>query len=414
MSPLITELNKSKIMKGQFYSIIAMLIVVPMFLFTVHYATYSERLGDTVSDRIISDQLSQLEYSVELDTEKAMEISTRRAILALTNYVVNSGEFLADADANITQVMLTGELNGSQDFMMINNTMPNWSERISGKPVDFNVVLEYGNISVENNDGFSLLVGMDINITVSDKLYRAKIVKEGLRKYVTVSVIGIEDPIFPLNTQGFVRRMIRKADPSHVNMNVVTGSSNSSGTCSGPVTFNKSEVDDSKILVAENLTGVTYTNHLGIILEDEDNLTGDVDCWVTGNGSAVSLVEEAIASGYDVIYIDDETKSAWSMPVAETLPERYYYRGEGPTFLQRLEGDYTPSQDGIFTFIYVPEIQEQALPIYDYSRVAYRYFSDEGDCYQVNNMDEWFGIDGTDAPELNLTDMLTGTSCVVS
>ncbi len=401
-------------MRGQFYSIIALLIVVPMFLFTVHYVTYSEKLSETVSDRLISDQLHQLEYSIQLDTEKAMEISARRALLGLTNYVLNSGEFLTDSGANITQLMLTGELNGTQDFMMINNTMPNWSERISTKPVDFNVFLEYGNISVENNDGFSLLVGMDMNITVTDKLYRAKIVKEGLRKYVTVSVVGIEDPVFPLNTQGFVRRMIREADPSHVNMNVVTGSSNSSGTCSGPVTFNKSEDDDSKILVTGNLTGVTYSNHLGIILEDEDNLTGDLGCWVTGNGSAVALVTEALASGYDVIYIDDETKSAWSMPVAENLQDRYYYSGDGPTLLQRLEGNYTPSENGIFTFIYVPEIQEQALPVYGYSRVAHRYFSGEGDCYQVNNMDSWFGIDGTDAPELNLTDLLTVTSCVVS
>ncbi len=401
-------------MKGQFYTIIALLIAIPMFLFVTNYLTYSENLGDTISDRVISDQLNQLVYSIELDTTKAMEIAGRRAVLTVTNYVIKYGEFVSDATANITTLMIDGEINGTPDYMMLNNTMPNWSQRIVSNPVNFDVVLEYGNISVENHDGFSVTIGMDINITATDKQKRVKIVKTNMRKYITVSVLGLEDPFFPLNTQGFVRRIIRHADPAYANMNVVEGSANSSGTCSGQVTFNKSEDDDTKILVAENLTGVTYSNHLGIILEEDDNLTSHVACSVTGNNSAVSLVSDVLTYGYDVIYIDGGTKSAWSMPVAESLPERYYYRADGPTFLQRLEGNYTPSPDGIATFIYVPELQEQAFPVEDYSRTAYRYFSGDGDCYQVNNMPGWFGMDGSDAQKLNLTDLLTATPCIVS
>ncbi len=403
-------------MKAQFYSIIAILIAVPIFMFTVSFLTYSEKLSDTVSDRVISDQLSQLEYSIELDTTKAMEVSGRRALLSATNYVINSGEPLDDSVANITQLMLIGYINETEDFLMINNTMPNWSQRISSNPVNFNVHIQYGNVSVEDYEGFYIRIGMDINITVTDKLDRVSIEKTNLRRYVTVSVNGLEDPMFPLETQGFIRRIIRQADPPYSNRNVVTGSANSSGSCSGMVTFNKSENDNTKILVANNLSYVTFDNHLGIILEDEENLTDETDiiCFNTGNDSAVSLVSDAIASGYETVYIDDATRSVWSMPVAETLPERYYYRIDGPTFLQRLEGDYTPSPGGIATFIYVPELQEQAMPVSDYSRVAYRYFSGDGDCYQVGNMDEWFGIDSGDAQELNLTDLLTSNPCVVS
>jgi hypothetical protein len=401
-------------MKGQFYSIIALLISIPIFIFTVHYLTYSENLSERVSDIVISDQIKQLEHSIELDSIKAVEISGRRAILAVTNHVINSGEFVSDAKENITALMLNGEINGSQDFMMINNTMPNWSARISSKPVNFNVALGYGNISVEQNDAFSIKIGMDINMTLTDKLDRVKIEKTNMRKYVTVTILGLEDPFFPLNTNGFIRRIIREADPTHVNMNVVTGSVNSSGSCSRVVTFNKSEDDNTKILVANNLTGIQYDRHLGIILEDEDDLSGeDLACYITGNGSSVSLVTNAIASGYDKIYIDNNTKSAWSIPLADNIPERYYYTVDGPTFLQRLEGNYTPSANGIATFIYVPELQEQAFPIQDYSRVAYRYFSDDGDCYQVENMDEWFGLDNSDISKFNMTGLLTADSCVV-
>ncbi len=398
-------------MKAQFYSLISLLLAVPMLLFTVNYLGYTEQIGEVVSDRVISDQINQLVHSIEVDTTKAMEISGRRALLAATNHVINSGEFLDDSVENLTMLMLQGRINGSEAFLMLNNTMPNWSERISSKPVDFEVALSYGNISIENLDGFSIRVGMDLSITVNDIMKESKIEKSGVRKYVTISLAGLEDPIFPLETQGFIRRMVVPADPGYVGMNVVTGSQNSSGTCSGDVTFNKSEDDDTKILVAENLSSVTYGYHLGIILEDEANLSGDVSCWVTGNGSAVSLVTSAIESGYETIYIDQGTKSAWSLPVSENLAERYYYEAEGPTFLQRMEGNYTPSPNGIVTFIYVPELLEQAFPVSSYSRAAYRYFSDDGECYKVENTEGWFGMDSSDAAKFNITDLLTASPC---
>jgi hypothetical protein len=195
-------------------------------------------------------------------------------------------------------------------------------------------------------------------------------------------------------------------------MNAVTGSVNSSGTCLGPVTFNKSLDDNTKILVAENLTGVVFSRHLGIILEDEDNLTVQIACSLTGNGSAVTLIDDIITStGYENIYIDELTESAWSMPGAERLGERYYYRGDGPDFLQRLEGNYSPSANGIVTFVYVPELEEQAFVVDGYSRVAYLYFSGQGGCQKVRNTPDWFGIDNTHAGEFNVTDLTTGDPC---
>jgi hypothetical protein len=400
------------VMKAQFYSIIALVITLPIFIFTVNFLTYSQRISYSVADRVISDQINQLVGSLELDTEKAMEICGRRALLAATNYVIEGGIPLDDASANITTLMLKGTINGTADFMMINNTMPNWSQRISSKPVNFDVTLEYGNVSIESSNGFSLTLGMDLNVTVCDKLQIAKIEKVNLRKLVTISLLGLEDPFFPMNTQGFIRRIIRRASPSHFSLNLVDGSANSSGSCSGDVTFNKSLDDDTKILVAENVTGVVFSRHMGIILEDEENLTGDIDCYLTGNSSAVDIVNGTVTStGYETVYIDGLTKWAWSMPGAEKLQERYYYPGNGPDFLKRLEGDYTPSANGIVTLIYVPELEEQAFEIDDYSRVAYLYFSGQGGCEKVRNTPEWFGIDSSHADEFNVSDLTTGESC---
>ena len=308
--------------------------------------------------------------------------------------------------------MTTGTINGSYSFLLENNTMPNWSQRISAKPVNFDVVLEYGNISVENNDGYSLKVGMDINITVSDSLGKARLERRNVRNYVTISLVGLEDPMFPLNTQGFVRRTIRKPPLSDAWKRLVSSPTYAYGGCAGPVTFNTSEDDDTKILVAQNLTGVVFSRHLGIILDESDNLSGQIGCYFTGNASAYDIISAfSDGSGSPLVYMDGDGLSVWSAPAASDLAERYYYSAGGPDFLQRLEGDYTYNPDGLSTFIYVPEFEEQALPVKSRSRVAYRYFSDVGSCSQVNGMPAWFGMDSTDASRFGVGDLLTATPC---
>jgi len=399
-------------MRGQFYSIIAILITLPVLLFTLQYLTYSQKITYGVSDRVISDQLHQLVASIEFDTKKAMEISGRRAIIAATDTVLNSGVPLTNAKANITALMLQGRINGTDNFMMINNTMPEWSYRITSNPVNFDVSLQYGNISVENYDGFSLRIGMDFNLTVTDRLKISKIEKLNSHKFVTVSIAGIEDPIFPLNTQGFVRRIIRPASPPYFVQRILIASSNSSGNCSGVVTFNKSECDTSKILAADTQAGVVFACYSGVILGDSRNLTGQTGCYVTGNSSSVSLVNQTVtSSGYSTVYLDGISRSVWSMPGPGILADKYYYRGNGPDFLMRLEGNYSPSGSGILSFIYAPEFEEQALPVDAYSRVDYLYFSGQGGCEKVRNTPDWFGIDSEHAAEFNITELLTGGSC---
>jgi len=399
-------------MDGQFYSMVALIITIPIIMFVVSYISYSQKFGGHVADRVISDQLHQLTTSVELDTAKAMEICGRRAVLAAANFVLGGGIPLTDADANLTTLMLAGMINRTASFMMINNTMPNWSQRITSKPVNFDIYLQYGNISIENYDGFSLRIGMDINLTVTDKLGVSRLDRVNSREYVIISIAGIEDPVFPLKTQGFLRRIIRRADQPYFGMRILTATVNSSGSCSARITFNKSECDTSKILVASNLTGVVYSCYAGIILGASYNLSGQSDCYLTGNASAVQLVNDTIvSSGYDTVLIDRETRSAWSLPGAANLSERYYYNGNGPDFLMRLEGNYSPTAKGIVTFAYPPELEEQALPVDNYSRVDYQYFTGQGACITFRAMPEWFGMDGSHAADLNISALLTGNPC---
>jgi hypothetical protein len=387
---------------------IAVALAIPLFVFTVYYVSHSGSLGDAISERVVSDQMKQLADSIELDTAKAVEISGRRALLEATSYVVSSGEPLSDARENITALMLTGSLNGSASFMMQDNTMPNWSARISAKDTNFDVSIAYANLTVENGGGFSILLGIDVNITVTEKLGRARIERVNVRKEAYVSVVGLEDPIFPMETQGFIRRTIRRAPLGYAAQRLLSVPSYAYGNCTGPLTFDKSEVDTTKILAAENLSGVVYARHLGTIISDSDNMSGQTGCYLTGNASAYEILSSFTQAHPDAsVRMDQESKSAWSLPLAEDLQGRYYYAGGGPDFLERLEGRLEESDGGISTFVYVPELEEQALPVTPDSRVEWRYFSGDGDCYQLRGLPAWFGMDTDDAARYGLSDILT-------
>jgi hypothetical protein len=225
-------------------------------------------------------------------------------------------------------------------------------------------------------------------------------------------VVGLEDPIFPMQTQGFIRRTIRQAPLGYAAQRLVYVPTYAYGNCTGPLTFNKSEVDTGKILAADNLSGVVYSRHLGIILSDTDNLSGQTGCYLTGNGSAYEILYAFAQAhpGADV-HVDQVSKSAWSLPLIDYLQGRYYYAGGGPDFLERLEGKLSESGDGVSTFVYVPELEEQALTVTPDSRVEWRYFSGDGDCYQVRGLPAWFGMDADDAEEYGLSALLTSKAC---
>ena len=151
---------------------------------------------------------------------------------------------------------------------------------------------------------------------------------------------------------------------------------------------------------------------MGIILDEADNLSEQIGCYLTGNSSAYVTIHAFISNPESsVVYIDADTMTAWSAPVSTELAERYYYNIGGPDFLQRLEGDYSYSPGGLTTFIYVPELEEQALSVKPRSRAAYRYFSDEGSCNQVSGMPAWFGMDSSDADKFGIDGLLSMASC---
>lgn len=66
-----------------------------------------------------------------------------------------------------------------------------------------------------------------------------------------------------------------------------------------------------------------------------------------------------------------------------------------PSFLQRLEGNFSASENGIESLVYLPRLSSQGIPVEDKCIVDYIYFSSDNPSplYRTNGMQPWFKLD---------------------
>ena len=396
-------------MRGQFYSVIAVFITVTITLFvSLYIASQGSETGRY--EAIVADQIHQVEKSVENDFGKAIVTSGKRAMIAGDDYVVMSGKAIANASAGIRELMENGTIEGNESLLMANNTLANWTKKITDVPVNFRVNISFSGLGVASNSSFAIVASGRLSVSVADELGIANMTKNGEYYEALITVEEAEDPIFTLKTNGVVTRSIRISPYPYRAKKIVAGGANSTGNCSGNVTFNKTDCS-SKILVAENISGVSFGCFSGFVIEDSANLSASSSCFVTGNSSAFEAISQAVSqTGYGFLYLDGNTRSVWHLPIRDEIDNKYYFAGNGPVFLKRLEGDLNETAEGMETIVNLPELQSNQLPIKEnVISVDYIYFGDQDYLgYPVRGLQGWFRLNKTFVDKYGLTELCNG------
>jgi hypothetical protein len=383
------------------YSIIAILLSAPIFLFTAYYITASQTLKFGSEEKVIADQIHEVERSIEDDFIRGVEISGRRALIAAIDYIVTSGFFLDDSKFRIEELMTESTIYGNVSYVMQNNTLADWRSKILNVSTSFDSNLSYYDFSMES-DGFDVKFNIGLNVNVSHR-NRDLAIKRNDTFQGIVSIENIEDPIMTIKTRGYVRRVFKKYPFSFYARKIVEGTGEES--CIGNVTFDSSSMDNEKILVTYN--GSEISGFRGVVAQTTD--IPDVDCYVVGASDAVEKINQTINEiNYTEIYLDNETNAVWSLPINFGLQGNYYYPGDGPNILNRLEGNLTNTSNGIFTFVNTDELQQFGLEVKaNQSVLDYIYFSnDTVGGYLVRGLPSWFRIDIYSAGKFNLTELL--------
>jgi len=94
---------------------------------------------------------------------------------------------------------------------------------------------------------------------------------------------------------------------------------------------------------------------------------------------------------YENHYVEEDDVSNLSEHVDNKL---YAHNPNAPSFLNRLEGNISPSENGIESFVHTPELSKQDLAVKDKSLIDHIYFSEEDlTHFQIEGMPDWFKID---------------------
>ncbi len=387
--------------KAQLYSLIAILIVLPVSLFIGFFLNIQTNKSGFVMERIIADQEHQIAKNIEEDFGRALKIAGRRALLTAINRIIMKGEYLDNSSLRLSELMLNGSLNGTPEALMQNNTIKDWKEKLLQVDTGFVTDVNYSELKITNYDGFNIDFSAVLTINVSHPLNLSRIDKT-FRKHVLVSLSGLEDPVFPLSTTGYVKRVVRRYEYPFYARKIVSGVS--SGNCSGEVTFNSTSPDSEKILVVHDASGVS--GFAGIVSESLNQPA--VSCYIIGAANAVDLINQTIQeSGYDIIHLDNLTDSVWSIPLINGIKNSKYYASKGPNFLQRLEGNLSVSPDnkGMESFV----LLEPGLPVKDnQTRTDYLYFdnSTRTGCYKARwVLEDWIRMSAEEISRYNLTQL---------
>jgi hypothetical protein len=396
-------------MRGQMYSIIAIMIIIPMIIFMVNYVASQSRAAN-IYQKIVSDQIHQVERSAELDFGRALATSGKRALIAGADYVVVNGEPLDDSETRIRELMENGSVFSNESLFMYNNTLDEWVTRILNVGTNFIVELNYTDISISMYNSTQVEMSSELNVSVYDILGSARIDRIGNRYGMNVSLDGIGDPLYVLNTNGLITRVIRLSPYPYRGKELVSGSL-SSGNCQGTISFNVSDSSGQKILVVDNTSGLTPADLAafeGVVIQDPEDLTASVSCFVSGNSSAIDLINDSLSTGYDVINIDNQTNGVWHLPIRDEIASSYYFPGSGPDMLSRMEGSLSGSGIGLESIVDSPALQSYGIPIKpDQVSVDYLYFSnqDYNGC-PVRGLPGWLRLNAGFANTYGVSDLL--------
>lgn len=133
--------------------------------------------------------------------------------------------------------------------------------------------------------------------------------------------------------------------------------------------------------------------------------------------------EVSIENFEDPLYLV-ETSGKLSRNINKTIYEGYYTSGsnvsnltthleegyyaahsDAPSFIDRLEGNFTESnENGIESFVYIPDLSNQGISVKDKTVVDYIYFSTNNpDKSKVEGMPDWFKIDPAHETKYNVS-----------
>lgn len=193
--------------RGIFFTSIVVVILSLFFLTSTFYSSIKER--ESIRDRI--ETMNNLIFSLEKDMSRQVYISSYRAILSIESHILETGEFVADAEALIEEAITNATINNQAVNLMEGFKLSDWNSRVSEIGEKSNLIINYTieNVEAYQEDPWNVKVQMTINLSVSDKSNLASWQKTETIEAL-IPITEFEDPLYLINTNGLVANKITR------------------------------------------------------------------------------------------------------------------------------------------------------------------------------------------------------------
>lgn len=400
--------------------LISMSILVPLHIDAPDRSTTSSRV----------DELYFFTESVHDDIERASSIIGRRALVAATNGVVDNETSLSNPSATIAEAFLNGTVGGNTSQIMVDSTFPDWTSAMEGQAAienyDINISTSLSQISIDETGAFDVQFTINHSFEIEDTRIDTGF-DEGWRETQTmIDTEGVDDALLIIETRG--RRFNRYQACEDIGAEVVSSGTGfeyndtSNGTertwTSGDAyQFTGASLDgiDKKpenVLVTDDLCNYDVNSldrFSGVVSEATTDGTD-----VCGSGEEIDAYIGGIA---DRTTIANETRvvmndaDVWEQYIPDMINNRCYFADStGPSFLDRMAGNYTSTTHGIGSLLDVPDLPPE-LQESNTSAVDHVYFDSESDAGTthaikgISNHQEWFVLDDVHVDQWNLTEL---------
>ena len=198
--------------KAIFYTTAAIALTMVIIASYEIYGSYrlSARM-DVIGTRI--DTINAFIKDVSRDIENGVYIAGYRTLLGMEQYISTNGAFVDDSQTRFTESFVYGTINGQQISLMQDSTFTDWAGRISDKAQKLGIIfnLTVNKINLGQSEPWSVDIGLNLTIRVTDNLNTSSWTKDVYLKK-SISIIGLEDPLYVVNSKGRVTNTITKSN----------------------------------------------------------------------------------------------------------------------------------------------------------------------------------------------------------
>ena len=206
--------------KAIFYTIAAIALTAVIFVTYGAYTTY--RLTDrmeTIGTRI--ETVNFFIKDIENDLNKGIYITAFRTLLSFDQFISTNGTYIININEKFKESFLNGTINQQPLSLMKDSTFTDWANRISAEAdkIDIKFNFTVNGIKLNHTDPWTVEAGINITLDIRDKRNTSYWIRN---RYLTqkISIIGFEDPIYIVNSNGRVTSTIT---PTNMTKFVVSG-----------------------------------------------------------------------------------------------------------------------------------------------------------------------------------------------